>query len=98
MRLYSYEERIIAKMIPRFLLNGKTQDMGSYTEQKHGKKDSRYRFFMQVETLKLVSRSNLRCVSGSSPFQKELEEYKKKGPVIFPSINKNPSYFFSLIT
>lgn len=97
MRLYSYEERIIAKMIPRFLLNGKTQDMASHTEQKHGKKDSRYRFFMQVETLKLVSRSNLRCVSGSSCFQKELEEYKKKGPVILPSI-KNLSYFFNLIT
>lgn len=45
MRLYSYEEIIIAKMIPQFLPNGKTQDMGSYMEQKRGKKDSRYRLF-----------------------------------------------------
>lgn len=88
MRLCSYEE-IIAKMILRFLPNGKTRDMGSYTEQKHGKKDSRYMFFMQVETLKLVSRSHLRCVRGSSHFQKELEEYKKKGPIILPSIKKS---------
>jgi len=58
-------------------------------EQKHGKKDSRYRFFMQVETLKLVSRSNIRCARGSSCFQKELEEYKKKVPVILPSIKKS---------
>lgn len=72
-----------------FSRNGKTQDTGSYTEQKRGKKDCRYKFFMRVETLKLVSRSNLRCVRGSSCFQEELEEYKKKGPVILPSIKKS---------
>lgn len=68
MRLYSYEEIIIAKMIPQFLPNGKTQDMGSYTEQKRGKKASRYRISMQVETLKSVSGGNLEFVRGSSRY------------------------------
>lgn len=80
-QVYSYEEIKTAKMNPEFLLNGKTQDMGSYTQQNLLKKNSRYRFFMQVETLKLVSRNNFRYVKRSSCFQNELEEYKEKGPI-----------------